>query len=252
MSFKVYIPARFGASRLPGKPLLQIAGKAMIQHVYERAQESGAEEVVIATDDERIATAAAGFGAAVCMTAATHLSGTDRIAEAVRLRGEKKQTVIVNLQGDEPLMPSTVIRQVAEIVGEGEEADIGTVCEPLPHATDFNDPNVVKVVRDARQRALYFSRAPIPHDRDNTPYPQRDKALVRRHVGIYAYTVAYLQRFVALPPAPLETAERLEQLRALVDGACILVPDALAPCGMGVDTAADLARLNQHWHQRRA
>ena len=252
MSFKVYIPARFGASRLPGKPLLQIAGKPMIQHVHERALESGADEVVIATDDERIAAAAASFGAEVCMTASTHVSGTDRIAEAVRIRGEKKQTVIVNVQGDEPLMPSAVIRQVAEIVGDGKSVDIGTVCEPLPHATDFNDSNVVKVVRDARNRALYFSRAPIPHDRDNTPYPQRDKALVRRHVGIYAYTVGYLQRFVALPPAALETTERLEQLRALVDGACIMVPDAVAACGMGVDTAADLARLNQHWHQRKA
>lgn len=243
MKFKVYIPARFGATRLPGKPLLEFGGKPLVRHVWERAQASGAEEVVIATDDERIAVCAQAFGATVCMTSPDLPSGTDRIAAAASLRGEAAETIIVNVQGDEPHMPATVIRQVAACV-HTQGCDIATVCEPL-EAEQVFDPNVVKVVRSAADRALYFSRASIPWDRthfDGVPRVD-DLSAYRRHVGIYGYTVGYLARFVALPAAGLERIEALEQLRALVAGAVVMVPDALEPCGRGVDTPLDLERL---------
>ncbi|MCB1749770.1 MAG: 3-deoxy-manno-octulosonate cytidylyltransferase [Gammaproteobacteria bacterium] len=243
MSFRVYIPARYGASRLPGKPLLEFAGKPLLRHVWERAMASGAEAVVIATDDERIATVAAAFGAEVCLTDPALPSGTDRIAAAAALRGEAAERIIVNVQGDEPHMPPAVIRQVAETVAAGA-CDMATVCEPLT-AEQLHDPNVVKVVRDAAERALYFSRATIPWDRDAFAAgtaPRRPE-LYRRHVGIYGYRSAFLARFVAWTAVDLEGIEALEQLRALVNGAVIRAPDAVAPCGRGVDTPADLARL---------
>jgi len=246
-AFKVYIPARYAATRLPGKPLLELGGRPLIEHVYRRAVASGAAEVVIATDDERIAAAARGFGASVCMTAAEHPSGSDRLAEAVRLRGEAAEQVIVNVQGDEPRMPAAVIAQVARAVTAGE-CDMATVCEPLTAAQLF-DPNVVKVVRDAGDRALYFSRATLPWSRDEFADGARHTAhlaVYRRHVGIYAYRAAFLARFVATPPAMLEALEKLEQLRALAFGATIKVEDAVADCGIGVDTAADLEALRRH------
>lgn len=241
--FKVYIPARHASTRLPGKPLLMIAGKPLLQHVYDRARESGAAEVVIATDDTRIAECAAAFGAEVCMTAETHQSGTERIAEAVTRRRESRDTVIVNVQGDEPGMPPQVIRQAAALLADQDAADLGTVCEPLTSEADWRDPNQVKVLRDVHDRALYFSRAALPYHRDPAPMTWRGGRDYRRHVGIYAYRVAYLEHFVGLPPHPLELAERLEQLRALADGARILVPDAAAACGVGIDTPSDLARF---------
>ncbi|MEX2479406.1 MAG: 3-deoxy-manno-octulosonate cytidylyltransferase [Gammaproteobacteria bacterium] len=243
MRFKVYIPARYGATRLPGKPLLEFAGKPLIRHVWERARDSGAEEVVIATDDARIADAVTAFGATVCMTAPELPSGTDRIAAAAAARGEAATTIIVNLQGDEPHMPPAVIRQVASYVHE-RDCDIATVCEPLSAAQVF-DPNVVKVVRASNERALYFSRASIPWDRAAFAGGQQVAALdaYRRHVGIYAYSADYLTRFVTLAPAALERIEALEQLRALVAGATVMVPDAVEACGVGVDTPADLERL---------
>lgn len=246
MSFKVYIPARYAATRLPGKPLLEIHGKPLIQHVYERAMASGAAEVVIATDDERIARAARAFGATACMTSPDLPSGSDRIAAAARARGEAEQQVIVNVQGDEPRMPAAVIRQVATLA-EDPAWDIATVCEPLA-AEQLFDTNVVKVVRDDNQRALYFSRAAIPWSRDEFADGGRHTAQLaryRRHVGIYAYRVGFLARFVATPPGELERLESLEQLRALGFGARVVVADALAPCGLGVDTPADLERLRQ-------
>ncbi|MGH8595098.1 MAG: 3-deoxy-manno-octulosonate cytidylyltransferase [Gammaproteobacteria bacterium] len=242
MIFKVYIPARFDAVRLPGKPLAIIGNKPLIQHVFDRAQASGASEVVIATDDERIARVAHSFGAQVCLTSPTHASGTDRIAEAVAIRGESSQTIIVNLQGDEPSMPASVIRQVAALVGSAGAADVGTVCEPFATESDWRDPNQVKVVRRNDSRALYFSRAPIPHPRESLARRWSLAGPYRRHVGIYSYTVEYLSRFVAWAPIELETTEKLEQLRALAYGATIVVQDAVAPCGWGIDTAADLAR----------
>lgn len=239
MTFKVYIPARYASSRLPGKVLLDIGGKSMLEHVHARARDSGASEVVVATDDERIARVAAGFGASVCMTDPSLPSGTDRIAAAARARGESAAQVIVNLQGDEPFMPAAVIAQVAQLLSGVSPPDMATVCEALTTHADYLDPNIVKVVRDAAHNALYFSRAPVPHLRDGEWQPG---ALYRRHVGLYAYTVGFLTRYVDWPPVALEEAERLEQLRALAHGARIAVPDACAHCGIGVDTADDLAR----------
>lgn len=244
MNFKVYIPARYAATRLPGKPLLEFDGKPLIQHVFERAQASGAAEVVIATDDERIARVARDFGASVCMTSPALPSGTDRIAAAAQARGEAHDLVIVNVQGDEPRMPAAVIRQVA-MLAQDTTCDIATICEPLAQAQLF-DTNVVKVVRDQQQRALYFSRATIPWNRDEFAggtQTTTQLALYRRHVGIYAYRVSFLARFVASPAGELEQIESLEQLRALGFGARVMVADALEPCGVGVDTPADLARL---------
>ena len=246
MSFKVNIPARYAATGLPGKPLLEIHGKPLIQHVYERALASGAAEVVIATDDERIARVAKSFGATVCLTSPELPSGSDRIAAAARARGEADEQVIVNLQGDEPRMPAAVIRQVALLAAD-PAWDIATVCEPLGEAQLF-DTNVVKVVRDDQQRALYFSRATIPWSRDEFAGGQHSTAqlaLYRRHVGLYAYRVGFLARFVATPPGALERLESLEQLRALGFGARVVVADALEPCGIGVDTPADLERLRE-------
>lgn len=244
MKFKVYIPARYASKRLPGKPLLSIGGKPMIQHVYENALASGANEVVIATDDERIAVVAEGFGAAVARTRRGHVSGTDRIAEAVAARGEGDAAIIVNVQGDEPELPGSVIRQVAGLIESNDGADIASVCEPILEASAIDDPNIVKVVRAVDHRALYFSRQAIPHAREGRAAA---RAHYRRHVGIYAYRVAYLRRFVDTPPAELEQIESLEQLRALAGNAVIIVADAVAECGVGVDTRADFDRLVERW-----
>jgi len=242
VSFKVYIPARYASTRLPGKVLETIGGRTMLELVHARAIESGAAEVVIATDDERIARVAAGFGATVCMTDPALASGTDRIAAAAAWRGEADEQVIVNLQGDEPFMPAAVIAQVAARLAGPDAPDIATVCEPLRDRAEYENPNVVKLARTADDLALYFSRAAIPHLRDGGVDDWQPGPLYRRHVGIYAYTVAFLRRYVAWPPTALELTERLEQLRALVHGARIAVPDALAPCGVGVDTPEDLCR----------
>lgn len=244
VGFSVYIPARMASTRLPGKALVDLGGQSMLQRVHGRALESGADVVVVATDDERIADAARAFGAEVCMTAASHESGTERIAEACEQRGEPAERIIVNLQGDEPFMAPAVIRQVAECLARDAVADMATVCEPLRSLTDWLDPNVVKVVRDAGARALYFSRATIPFVRDGVSGWQADGPF-RRHIGLYAYRAQFLKRFVAWPPAALELLERLEQLRGMANGASILVPDAVAPCGLGIDTPGDLARARQ-------
>ncbi|MFT4582997.1 MAG: 3-deoxy-manno-octulosonate cytidylyltransferase (CMP-KDO synthetase) [Gammaproteobacteria bacterium] len=244
MPFKVYIPARYASTRLPGKALLMVRGKPIIQHVFDNALASGAEAVVIATDDSRIAEVAVSFGAIVANTQSTHESGTDRIAEAVANRDEAGDTIIVNVQGDEPLLPGTVIRQVAGILESNPNADIASVCEPILSERDVNDPNIVKVVRAANERALYFSRAAVPFLRDSRSTTFSE---YRRHVGIYAYRASYLKKFVATPVAELEGFEKLEQLRALANGAVILVADAVANCGAGIDTQADYERLLQEW-----
>jgi 3-deoxy-manno-octulosonate cytidylyltransferase (CMP-KDO synthetase) len=249
--FKVYIPARFGSTRLPGKPLLSIAGKPMIRRVYERAMESGAAEVVIATDDARIRDCAIDFGASVCMTSTQHPSGTDRIAEAVDLRGEDEDTLIVNLQGDEPGMPGALPKQVAELLEDSPGFEMATLCEPIDLPSDLFDANVVKVVFDETGGVLYFSRAPIPWNRDGFDGLKlkagEDKGMPRdvyyRHIGLYAYRAGFLREFVRLPVTPLEQIERLEQLRALHSGRSIRIAVANAPAGIGVDTPADVARL---------
>ena len=250
MMFCVVIPARYASSRLPGKPLLDIAGKPMIQHVYERAVQSGATEVVIATDDERIRQVAADFGAMVCMTAAHHPTGTDRLAEVARLRGYTSQHIIVNLQGDEPLMPPALIRQVAANLQSHPQASAATLCERITSSTELFDPHLVKVVMDRQGYALYFSRAPIPWDRDafgqepGTPaLPARSEHY--RHIGLYAYRAEFLQDYVQWPPCIIEQTESLEQLRILWNGHTLHVAEALENPGIGVDTPDDLVRVQQ-------
>lgn len=242
MSFRVVIPARFDSSRLPGKALLPLAGKPMLQWVLERARDSRAAEVIVATDDERIANAARSFGAEVAMTARTHISGTDRIAEVAGARGWGDAHIVVNVQGDEPLIPPAVINQVAELLAANPRADIATLAAKIADAADLAEPNTVKVACDATGRALYFSRAPIPFNRDapTTPTPAS-----LRHVGIYAYRVAALRRLAGLPASRLEQIEKLEQLRALENGMEIRVALAVERPLADVNTAADLERAER-------
>jgi len=243
--FRVVIPSRYASTRLPGKALLPIAGKPMVQWVYERARAAGALEVLIATDDERIARAARAFGAEAVMTAAAHASGTDRIAEVARQRGWAGADIVVNVQGDEPLIPPALIRQLAALLAAQPQADIATLATPVESLAELLDPNAVKVVSDERGWALYFSRAPIPWNRDGAAGPgnQRDYAGARRHVGVYAYRVAALERLTQLPRGVLEAREQLEQLRALEHGLRVCVADACEAPGPDVNTLADLERV---------
>ena len=244
--FKVVIPARYASTRLPGKPLLEIAGKPLIRHVYERARGSAADEVVVATDDERIAAACRAFGAEVVVTRAEHHSGTDRIAEVIAVRGWPDDTVVVNLQGDEPCMPTALVDQVARDLAGHRQVGMATLAYPIADTETLFDPHVVKVVTDAEGYALYFSRAPIPWHRDE--FLGGRKALPKgvrflRHIGLYAYRAAFLERFVSWVPALLELAESLEQLRVLWHGEGIHVSLAGEEPGPGVDTAADVQRV---------
>jgi 3-deoxy-manno-octulosonate cytidylyltransferase (CMP-KDO synthetase) len=244
--FRVVIPARFASTRLPGKALLPIGGKPMLQWVYERASSAGASEVLIATDDERIAGAARAFGAQVVMTARAHTSGTDRIAEVARSRNWAADEIVVNVQGDEPLIPAAAIAQVARLLAANPAGDIGKLATVLESLEELLDPNVVKVVTDIHGMALYFSRAPIPWNCDSAPLglaSQSNFAGARRHRGIYAYRVASLLRFAQLPHGMLEQREKLEQLRALEHGLRIHVEEALERPGPDVNTLADLERV---------
>lgn len=241
--FTVIIPARYASSRLPGKPLKPIAGKPMLQHVHEAALASGAEQVIVATDDERIEQAAQGFDADVCMTSADHPSGTDRLAEVTASRGLADDRIIVNLQGDEPLMPPELIHQVADGLASQDQARIATLATPLLAAGEYFDPNFVKVVTDRHNYALYFSRAPIPWDRDLLQENTRVLPVgiqPMRHIGIYAYRVSYLRDYAGRQACSLEQTEHLEQLRALWYGEKIYVATAVQRPGPGVDSADDL------------
>jgi len=232
--FSVLIPARFASTRFPGKPLADLAGKPMVVHVCERARLSGAAPVCVATDDKRIAEAVRAHGFEARMTRADHASGTDRIAEAASQLGLAEDAIVVNVQGDEPLIPPLLIARVAAALAERPEASVATACHPIHDAAEFANPNVVKVVLDANGDALYFSRAGIPFPREGgTP-----RAL--RHVGIYAYRMAFLRRYAGLAPAPLEAIEQLEQLRVLWHGHRIAVVRTEGASAPGVDTPADL------------
>ncbi|MGH8230922.1 MAG: 3-deoxy-manno-octulosonate cytidylyltransferase [Steroidobacteraceae bacterium] len=244
--YRVVVPERYGSTRLPGKPLMPLAGKPMIQWVYERARRSGASQVIVATDDERIARAAREFGAEARLTAPTHASGTDRIAEVARQERWSDADIVVNVQGDEPLMPEALIDQVAQLLASGADAELATLAVALESVTALLDPNVVKVVTDRQQRALYFSRGPIPWSRSGAPaglVSQTRFQGARRHLGIYAYRVAALRRLSELAPSALEQLEQLEQLRALEHGMTIRVADAVVAPGADVNTAADLAAV---------
>ncbi|MEO8676791.1 MAG: 3-deoxy-manno-octulosonate cytidylyltransferase, partial [Casimicrobiaceae bacterium] len=221
MSFTVIVPARYASTRLPGKPLADIAGKPMIVRVAERAQRAGAERVVVATDDERIRATAEAHGIAACLTRADHPTGTDRLAEAARLLGLAEDAIVVNVQGDEPLLAPSLIRAVAELLAAHPDAAIATACHPIADPAEAFNPNVVKVVLDANRYALYFSRATIPWARDE--FAGRRDVIpagmpLYRHYGLYAYRVRFLRLYPTLPPAPIERFEALEQLRALWHG----------------------------------
>ena len=237
--FVVVIPARYASTRLPGKPLREINGKPMIEHVFRRGCESGARDVVIATDDERIGEAAEHFGATVCMTGDQHRSGTERIAEVADLLDWHDETIVINLQGDEPAMPPQLIDQCAALLDESS-ADLATLASPILSDEDFGNPNVVKVILDNNGFAIYFSRATIPYPRDAARRADARAAALHHH-GIYAYRCGILRRLVISEPSPLELAEHLEQLRALSLGMTIRVGIPTVRPGAGVDTEDDLA-----------
>lgn len=245
MSFKVVIPARYGSTRLPAKAIARIAGRPMIQWVFEAAKRSSASEVFVATDDVRVAEAVAPPNSVV-MTRTDHPSGTDRIAEVAALRGWTDEDIVVNVQGDEPQLPPVLIDQVASLLASDLRADLATLSTPIRSLEEFLDPNVVKVVAAEDRAALYFSRAPIPWNRDGAASGLMSQTMIagaQRHLGIYAYRVASLRRMTALSPSTLELTEKLEQLRALQAGMRILVAQASATPGVGVDTEHDLARV---------
>lgn len=243
--FVVAIPARFGSTRLPGKPLAPIAGRPMIAHVVDRARESGAAEVVVATDDDRVRDALSGLDIEVEMTASGHASGTDRLAEVAARRGWEDARIVVNLQGDEPEAPPRAIRALAEALAE-DAAPIATLVVPLREAQELFDPSCVKVVLDRDRRALYFSRAPIPWARDAFAANRLKLPATGhwwRHVGMYAFRCAALRAFAALPCGMAEQIECLEQLRALEAGWTIRALPSPEPVPPGVDTVADLERV---------
>jgi 3-deoxy-manno-octulosonate cytidylyltransferase (CMP-KDO synthetase) len=246
--FKVVIPARYGSTRLPGKPLLDIAGKPMIAHVCERAQEADADEVIVATDDERILQAVMALGIKAVMTRTDHQSGTERIAEVARLCGWAGDEIIVNLQGDEPLIPPAYIREAAEALSGQQQAGIATLAAKITDPEEIFNPNAVKVVLNHAGYALYFSRAPIPWDRDAFAQSNRvpsGKLPYLRHIGMYAYTVDFLYRYCLWDASLLESVESLEQLRILWHGEAVRVHIVDKTPAAGVDTQEDLIRVEQ-------
>lgn len=240
MAFHIIIPARFESTRLPGKPLLDIAGKPMIQHVYERAMEAGAESVTVATDNLRVEEVVREFGGNACLTNDLHVSGTDRLAEAAQIIGLSDDDLVVNLQGDEPLMPASLITHVAETLKKDKQAVVATSCVRIVDPAEINDPNIVKVVTDRFGHALYFSRAAIPFLRD---LESEIEHRVFRHIGLYAYRCGFLAEFTQFTPSTLEHVEALEQLRVLWYGGKISVLETTDDPGHGVDTPDDLQRV---------
>jgi 3-deoxy-manno-octulosonate cytidylyltransferase (CMP-KDO synthetase) len=248
MKFVVIIPARYASSRLPGKPLVDIGGKPMVVRVAERAAKSGAAQVIIATDHPDIVSAVAHYGFDVMMTRTDHATGTDRLAEVTARRGFGSRSIVVNVQGDEPMVPPLLIRRVAENLAEHRAAHIATACHPLGEIKDVTNPNIVKVVLDHAGFALYFSRAPIPYARD--AYAGGMLSLPRglpvyRHLGVYAYRASFLSAFKQLKPAAIERFEALEQLRALAYGYRISVAITRHAPPAGIDTPDDLERVRQ-------
>lgn len=244
MSFIVVIPARFGSSRFPGKPLADINGKPMIEHVVARAKEAGAQQVIVATDDNRIADVACHF-ASVCMTSERHESGTERIAEVISKENIAPDTLVVNVQGDEPFIPAENIKQVAANLAFATQCEMATLSTPILSSEDVVNPNIVKVAVNIKNEALYFSRSPIPFERDRMMASPNDAdpKLYLRHIGIYAYRARYVQQYVNYAPSALEQIESLEQLRALWHGDKIHCEVANAQPPVGIDTPEDLTRL---------
>lgn len=246
MDFTVIIPARMASSRLPDKPLADLVGVPMVVRVAQRAAQSQARGVVVAADDARIVAACHTHGVQAILTRQDHVSGSDRLAEACQLLNLNGDDLVVNVQGDEPLIPPDLINDVARVLAERPEASMGTAAHAIHDLAEFTNPNVVKVVMDARQMALYFSRAPIPWWRDGQSadgFKALPSPAPLRHIGIYSYRASFLRQFPQLPPAPVETLESLEQLRALWHGHRIAVHVTDAAPGPGVDTPEDLARV---------
>lgn len=243
----IVIPARFSSSRLPGKPLLEIHGRAMILRVVDQAKlVEGFDDLCVATDDERIAEVCRAEGVDVVLTSADHPSGTDRLSEVAQIKGWAAEDIIVNVQGDEPLLPAILVKQVAQLLEDHPESSMSTLCEPIHHLDEFQRDSIVKVVMSKYQQALYFSRATIPYDRDAAQ--RAEKTLHQqayRHLGLYAYRVKLLQEYVTWDMGVLEKLESLEQLRVLENGHRIAIDIAEANLPPGVDTQADLDRLNQ-------
>ncbi|MGA9573122.1 MAG: 3-deoxy-manno-octulosonate cytidylyltransferase [Lysobacterales bacterium] len=247
ISYHVVIPARFASERLPGKPWLDLAGQPVLQRVWLRASESAARSVIIATDDRRIADAAEAFGAQVVMTAEAHQSGSDRIAECAAKMSWPDDQLVVNLQGDEPFMPPVCLDQVAALLTQSADCEVASLFWPITEAAEVRNPNVVKVVTDAQNRAMYFSRAPVPFAR---AYESLDVAIAagvewKRHLGLYAYRLAALRHFTACAPTPLEKSERLEQLRIMEQGGRIVMARASEFIPAGIDTIEDLERARR-------
>ena len=244
-AYHIVIPARYASERLPGKVLLDLGGQPLLQHVWHRAMESSAESVLIATDDERIVVAAKGFGAEVVLTSAERQSGSDRIAESADIMGWPDDYLVVNLQGDEPLMPSDCLDQVAALLNEQPACEVASLYWPITEAAEVRNPNAVKVVVDDADLALYFSRSPIPYPRNHADIQTAIDAGIdwKRHLGIYAYRLSALRRYTAAAPTPLEKIESLEQLRIMEQGGRIAMARASEFIPPGVDTADDLQRL---------
>ncbi len=245
VDYHIVIPARYASERLPGKVLLDLGGRSMLEHVWQRAMQSAAATVVIATDDERIISAASGFGAQALMTSSNHASGSDRIAECAGLLGWADDQLVVNLQGDEPLMPPACLDQVAGLLQQQPECDMASLYWLISDAAEVQNPNAVKVVTDREGYALYFSRCPVPYARN---HENTDAAIAagvgwKRHLGLYAYRLSALRRFTSYAPTPLETAERLEQLRVLENGGRIAMAKACEFIPAGIDTREDLERI---------
>ena len=250
MPYSIVIPARFAATRLPGKPLREIAGKPLLQYVHECARRTQARRIIIATDDDRIRQAATAFGADVCMTSDQHQSGTQRINEVIQIRDIPDDEIIVNLQGDEPLMPAACIVQVAELLASNPDAQMSTLATPVEHDDEVFDSHIVKVALNKRGQALYFSRASIPWQRGSYEEHRVDHTgewSCLRHIGIYGYRAAYIKEYVSLQPSPLS----LEQLRVLWHGGTIVVGQAVEIPGPGVDTEQDFAKVGQILSQAR-
>ncbi len=255
MAFHVIIPARYHSSRLPNKVLADIGGQPMLQHVFMRAQESGAESVVIAADDEQVQKVAENFGANVCMTQNEHPSGSDRIAEAVNLLDYEQDDIIIGLQADEPFVPPQVIKQLAKEIEERDNSKVASLCHEISEVADVFNPSVVKVVLNHRRNAMYFSRAPIPWERGHfaaNKLPKTLKTTHYRHIGIYAYRAGFLSQFLEMEACELEQTECLEQLRVLWNAGRIhmAVIDNVVP--HGVDTEADLEAARAYYKQHYA
>lgn len=248
VDYHIVIPARYASERLPGKVLLDLGGQSMLQRVWNQARQSSAATVVIATDDERIVAAATGFGAQVVMTRADHSSGSDRIAECAGLLGWPDEQLVINLQGDEPLMPPACLDQVASLLLQNPESDVASLYWPINDIEEVNNPNVVKVVTDQAGCALYFSRCPVPYARSHDTVEAAMAAGMswKRHLGLYAYRLAALRRFTHHAPTALENAERLEQLRVLENGGRIVMARACEFIPAGIDTREDLEKVREH------